>query len=144
MQSGKLSGCSHAVRVCCSILCTQAGQLQGAIQKTDFDASVAPKIAMTLNTEAQGDASSTGMQIRAIFDIGGCQPTDVNFDGSPAAAGDGKIALCEFTGNAIIKNVLNPSIQMFDSSGNYHPNPANTNKDSLALGIGFTAVPAQF
>jgi hypothetical protein len=33
---------------------------------------------------------------------------------------------------------------MFDSGGNYHPNPMNTNKDSLSLGLGFTAVKAMY
>jgi len=120
------------------------GMLQGVIRKTDFDATVSPKIAADTNAAVQSDPSSSmSQQMLTIFDTGVCLPTDKNFDGSLAVANDGKIAACEFLGNAIIKNVLNPDVQMFDSSGNYHPNPANTTKDSLSLAIAFTAVPAR-
>jgi len=120
------------------------GKLQGAMRKTDFDHDAAPRIAAALNGAVDADSSLVAMQIRQIFDIGGCLPTDVNFDGSAAAANDGKIALCEFLGNSIIKNVLTPDVQMFDSAGNYHPDPANTARDSLSVAVGFTAVPARF
>jgi hypothetical protein len=33
---------------------------------------------------------------------------------------------------------------MLDANGNYHPSPDNTMKDSLSIGLGFTAVPATF
>jgi hypothetical protein len=33
---------------------------------------------------------------------------------------------------------------MFDSAGNYHPSADNTMRDSLSLGVAFTAVKAQF
>lgn len=119
------------------------GQLQGAVRNTELRDVVLPRIAETLSEAVQADASASSLQLQ-IFDIGGCLPTDVNFDGSPAAANDGKIAVCEVLGNVIIKNVFNPDVQMFDSSGNYHPNPANTVRDSLSVGLGFTAVPARF
>ena len=61
-----------------------------------------------------------------------------------SAPKDGMVGVCEVSGNSIIKNVLNPDVQMFDSAGNYHPNPANTNQVSLSLGLGFTAVKATF
>ena len=33
---------------------------------------------------------------------------------------------------------------MFDASGNYNPNKDNTQKDSLSLGLAFSAVTATF
>lgn len=120
------------------------GMLQGVIRKADFDANVAPTMAIEANAAVQSDPSSQrSQQMLAIFDVGGCLATDKNFDGSTAVANDGKIAACEFLGNAIMKNVLSPDVQMFDSGGSYHPNPANTARDSLSLAIGFTAVPAR-
>jgi hypothetical protein len=120
------------------------GQVQGVIRKTDVESVVVPDLALTLNDLAQVDGSSTAAQILGIFDVGGCQASDTNFDGSTAMASDGKIATCEVAGNSIIKNVLNPDVQMFNSDGAYQPNPANTAKDSLSLGFGFTGVPAVF
>jgi hypothetical protein len=45
-------------------------------------------------------------------------------------------------GNMLITNVLSPDVQIFDSSGNYKPNKMNTTKDSISLGLGFSAVGA--
>jgi hypothetical protein len=55
-----------------------------------------------------------------------------------------KIDICEVATSGLIQNVLAPDVQMFDAAGNYHPNPTNANKDSLSIGLGFTAVPATF
>jgi hypothetical protein len=33
---------------------------------------------------------------------------------------------------------------MYDASGNYAPNAAGTTKDSLSIGLGFTAINATF
>jgi hypothetical protein len=40
--------------------------------------------------------------------------------------------------------VLAPDVQIYDANGNYAPNPLNTVKDSLSVGIGFTAVAANY
>ncbi len=66
-----------------------------------------------------------------------------------SAPKDGMIGLCEVSGNSIIKNVLEPDVQMFEADGvTYHPNKnctgACTTKDSLSLGLGFTGVKATF
>jgi hypothetical protein len=75
-------------------------------------------------------------QLLQIFDIG-CASNS-------ALKGDGHIATCEVSENAIIQNVLQPDVQLFDSNGNFSPNSANTDKDSLSVGLGFTAVRATF
>ena len=46
--------------------------------------------------------------------------------------------------NSIIMNVLAPDIQVYDANGNYAPNAHNATKDSLSIGIGYTAVQASF
>jgi len=54
-------------------------------------------------------------------------------------ANDGKIDTCEVQGNSIIMAVLAPDVKIYDANGNYAPTATGT-KDSLSLGIGFTAV----
>ncbi len=120
------------------------GQLNGAIRKVEIDTQVIPALAMQLSVLAIFNP-----QVAAIFDTGGapdpaCGNTCRNLDGSCAKADDNQIDDCEVATNAIIKNVLAPDVQMFDSAGNYHPSAANTNKDCLSIGIAFTAVSATF
>jgi len=121
------------------------GQINGAIKSTDVTNTIIPNVAQLLDMRVEANPSgSTEKQILQIFDIGCSDTSAKNFDGTPAAKMDGKVATCEVADNSIIKNVLNPDVQMFDASGNYHPNKSNTNKDSLSLGLGFTAVKATF
>ncbi len=126
------------------------GQVNGAIRKYDIDHTLVPNVAAALNAEVQANpSSSTSMQLLSIFDTGGtasaaCGATCQNLDGSCAKANDGKISDCEVGTNGIIKNVLAPDVQMFDANGNYDPQPANTDKDCLSVGMGFTAVGATF
>jgi hypothetical protein len=122
------------------------GQIHGAIKNTDVQGTIVPGVASLLTNKIKTDKasamglSSTDMQILQIFDTGGC----TNADGTMATAMDQIISPCEVANNSIIKNVLAPDVQMFDASGNYAPNAANTTKDSLSLGLAFTAIPATF
>ncbi len=126
------------------------GQLQGAIRQTEVQSSLVPALAASLNSSISADPMSpTSVSLLQVFDTGGaadlaCTNTCRNPDLTCAQANDGVIAVCEVGTNAIIKNVLNPDVQLFDATGAYHPNPANTVKDSLSVGLGFTAVPASF
>ncbi|MGZ3425001.1 MAG: hypothetical protein ACXVCV_00060 [Polyangia bacterium] len=126
------------------------GQLNGAIRQYDVDHSIVPGLAATWSAEVQANpSSSTSMQLLAIFDNGGaadaaCGGTCKNLDGSCAVAHDNVISDCEVGTAGLIKNLLAPDVQMFDDAGNYHPQPANTKKDSLSIGLAFTAVPATF
>jgi hypothetical protein len=114
-----------------------AGQINGAIKNTDVQNNIIPNVAMLLDQRVTANPTgSTEKQILQIFDIG-C-------DGMPQYKGDGHIEVCEVADNSIIKNVLNPDVQMFDANGNYHPNPANTMRDSLSLGLGFAGVKASY
>jgi hypothetical protein len=115
------------------------GQLNGAVPKAQFDDEVLPSLTNILNTEVMSGSPNAG-NILNLFDTGMC----MNPNGTMAVAGDGKIDLCEVTGNAIVQGVTAPDVQIFDSLGNYAPNPANTNPDSVSIGVSFSAVKATF
>ncbi len=137
------------------------GQLNGAIRETDVQTMIVPQIAQTLSGEVALGGSSA-QQILDLFDTGGTDDSAnpsgcTNSDGSPACrnmagpdvgacarAGDGVISTCEVATNSIIKNVLAPDVQLFAADGTFAPNPANTMRDSLSVGVGFTAVRASF
>jgi len=131
------------------------GQLNGAIKNSDVQSQIIPNVAALLtkkitDDKANGGLSSGDNQILSIFDNGGkadasCTAgTCKNPDGSCAVKGDEKIDICEVSTAGLIQNVLAPDVQMFDASGKYAPNKDNTMKDSLSLGLAFTAVGATF
>jgi hypothetical protein len=113
------------------------GQLNGAIKEADVQSKLIPAAAAALDQAVTANPTSPqSMQILAVFDIG-CSS-------NMSLKNDGHVAVCEVAQNSIIQNVLTADVQLFDSNGNYHPNPANTNKDSLSVGFGFTAAGATF
>lgn len=132
------------------------GQLHGAIKADDVQMNIIPNVATLLTNRVKADpTSSTNMQILSIFDNGGkadaacggtaCKnPAYGDRPGMCAAPHDNIIDTCEVSTAQIIQNVLSPDVQMFDASGNYAPSAANTMKDSLSLGLAFTAVKASF
>ena len=125
------------------------GELHGFLRSTNVQSKVIPNVALLLSSKvAETPQTATDMQIAQIFDTGGaastaCGATCTNPDGTCAKAGDMKIDICEVSTNNLIQQVLAPDIQMFQN-GVYDPNPANTTKDSLSLGLGFTFVKASF
>jgi hypothetical protein len=132
---------------------TLNGQIHGAIRGQDMVNAVVPTFAAELQREVTANpTSATTQQQLAFFDNGGeggdascpgmaCK----NPDGSCAVSGDGKIDLCEVSTNSIVRGVIGPDVQMFTNDGvTYRPNPANTHKDSVSVGIAFTAVDAKF
>jgi hypothetical protein len=142
------------------------GQINGGIRKSDIDTIVIPALAKTLESKIladQGRLTSADMFILSLFDIGGvagpapagcattcargCQnPSGVANACGCAAAGDGVIDECEVAASSLTHNLVMPDIQLFDADGNYKPNPNPTamSKDSVSIGIAFTAVPARF
>ncbi len=139
------------------------GQINGAIKNDDVQNSIIPSVALILTNKVSSGSgmSSTNQQILQIFDTGGTPQTGDNCtgkDGNPscknnaasaadfgtcASAGDMIISTCEVATNSIIKNVLAPDVEMFNG-GTYNPSAANTTKDSLSLGLSFTAVQASY
>jgi hypothetical protein len=132
------------------------GQLNGAIKNSDVQSLIIPNVATLLTKKITDDStppsmlSAGDMQILSIFDNGGkpdaaCTAgTCKNPDGSCATKADNKIDICEVSTAGLIQNVLAPDVQMFDAAGNYKPNKDNTVKDSLSLGLSFSAVGASF
>ena len=121
------------------------GRINGAVRKVELDTHVIPALAAQLSLLAPFSS-----EIQSLFDNGGApdpacgNQTCRNANGSCAKSGDLVIDPCEVGTNAIIKNVLAPDVQLFDAAGNYAPNPLNTARDSLSVGIAFSAVPASF
>lgn len=132
------------------------GQLNGAIKESAVQMDIIPNVATLLSNKLMNDnpQTSADMQIASIFDNGGkadpaCSGTCKNpaygaRAGMCAAAKDNIIDTCEVSTAGLIQNVLAPDVQMFDASGAYAPNKDNTTKDSLSLGLSFTAVGATF
>lgn len=127
------------------------GQLNGAIRNSDVQNILIPALAASLTAQVQvTPLDARAMELLFLFDNGGkadasCSAgTCKNPDGTCAIAHDNKIDVCEVATSGLITNVLAPDVQMFDASGNYHPSRDNTNKDSLSIGLGFSAVPAAF
>jgi len=133
------------------------GQLNGAIKETAVQMDIIPNVATLLSNKLMNDnpQTSTDKQIASIFDNGGkadpacsagtCKnPAYGTRPGMCAAATDNIIDTCEVSTAGLIQNVLAPDVQMFDASGKYAPNKDNTMKDSLSLGLSFTAVGATF
>jgi hypothetical protein len=126
------------------------GRLNGAMRKQDVDGILVPAIAADFEMQIQANpTSSNSQQLLSLFDNGGtastaCGTACQNPNGSCAVANDQHISVCEVGSNAIIKNVLAPDVDMHDAAGNWAPNPANTDKDSLSVGFAFTAVKASF
>ncbi|HEY2743166.1 MAG TPA: hypothetical protein VGL86_01030 [Polyangia bacterium] len=133
------------------------GQLNGGIKSSDVQMNIIPAVATILSNKLMNDnpQTSTDMQIASIFDNGGkadaacpsmtCQnPSYGTRPGMCAAAKDNIIDTCEVSTAGLIQNVLAPDVQLFDASGAYAPNKANTTKDSLSVGLAFTAVGAVF
>ena len=133
------------------------GQLNGGILETDVQMNIIPNVAEILSNKLMNDnpQTSTDTQIASIFDNGGkadpacsagtCKnPSYGPRPGMCAAAKDNVIDTCEVSTAGLIQNVLAPDVQLFDANGKYAPNKDNTTKDSLSLGLAFTAVGATF
>jgi len=137
-----------------------SGALQGGIKSTDVQLHIVPAVASLLTNKLQNDnpQTSTDMQISSLFDTGGkadascpamtCKnPTDGDGDaarkGMCAVKGDKIIDVCEVSTNGLVTNLLAPDVQLFDGT-TYKPNKDNAMKDSLSVGLGFTAVGASF
>jgi hypothetical protein len=57
--------------------------------------------------------------------------------------GDGLLELSELTENALIASLVSPDLDLYDADGRFNPRTDEV-KESLSVGVGFTAVPARF
>jgi len=123
------------------------GQINGAVKFTDVKTTIIPAVADLLTDQVKKDPAGMPGTIANLFDTypTGCKAGDLNRDGSVAAAGDQKIAVCEVENNSLIKSVLIADVQLYAADGvTWAPNKDNTTKDSMSLGLGFELVNANF
>jgi hypothetical protein len=130
-----------------------SGEIHGAIRKDDVQANILPNFAAQVQEQVTTNPTApASVSLLAFFDDGGMSDPDMscgthckNPDNSCAVPADGKIDVCEVTSNSVVQGVVGSDVQMYSDDGKtYMPNPANTHKDSLSMGIGFTAVKATF
>src|SRR5262249_51849718 len=96
------------------------------------------------DTVQANPGSPNANQILALFDLGDQNNRPcTNDDGSQSAPGDGRIGVCEAALNPIIQTLLQPDVQLYQN-GVFRPNPANTAKEAVYVGLQFSAVPARF
>jgi hypothetical protein len=117
------------------------GQLNGAVRAREVRQSVIPGIAqlMTQKLQANPDAPESE-NLRSFFDIGDGQGGPcADLDGSFSQPKDGLVGDCEVANSVIAQSVLVADVDLFDDDGHYAPNLENTRKDSLSVGVGFTA-----
>jgi hypothetical protein len=115
------------------------GVLNGSLSVKTTQDDFIPGLANALNLYIATDPESGNSRtIKNLFDTGGC----TNPDGSRAVRGDGRIDICELGESALMKALLAPDLQLRSAAGKYDPRPNGAQKDSLSMGVGFTAAAA--
>jgi hypothetical protein len=126
---------------------TQA-RIHGALRRITMTEIVIPAVTRMLNRQVQNapDELLSG-QILSLFDNGGedqdCMRACRNPDGTCAHSRNNQVEQCEVSTNSLVRNIQAPDVDLFDENDQYQPNPDNTGRDSLSMGIGFTAVEVQ-
>lgn len=111
-------------------------KMGGAITKQELDTVIMPAIADMMNTAIQNDAGCQmnppmcGSSAQTILDL---------FDPN----NDMMITVMEIQENSLIKSLLAPDVDLFDSSGKFNPRQDGV-EDSLSLGIKVHCVGAVF
>ena len=120
------------------------GKLGGAVTEDELQNSVLPSIATVLSTNIADDCTgtpettcctegSTGETLVDLFDDCSAGSTSCDCD----------IDVDELRNNDLISSLLAPDVDLLDADGDFNPRTDET-KDSLSLGIGFTATTASF
>lgn len=116
----------------------RAGRLSGSVSGSTVINQLIPNLAsiftLYIKTNPGSESSRT---IQSLFDTGGC----TNPDGTTAVKGDGTVGPCELSQSPLIKALFAPDVQLRDASGKFRPVPGEAQRDSLSLGVGFTAGP---
>jgi hypothetical protein len=148
-----------------------SGQINGAVREDDLQNIFVPYMAGVLTRFAKGNSTLLDVFDTGGTPLPG--DNCMNSDGTPscrnhgsagadldqcAQKGDRVISTCEAATNSETKNVAAPDVQLFDSTltqdangrsvlqiGNtYQPSAANLARDSVSIGLGFTAVKAAY
>jgi hypothetical protein len=125
-----------------------SGRLNGAIAPDVLAAIAHPSVARRLTDEIRRDPrASFVMQTLSLFDNGGldegCMGGCRNSDGTCGTKMNRVIETCEVSTNSIVKNIGAPDVDLFDEELRYRPDRDNRGKDSVSMGVAFTAVEAQ-
>jgi hypothetical protein len=105
------------------------GQINGAIVQADVDGVIVPSVTQHIDAI-----------VKQVPCVDECVTAQQLFDTDD----DGTVTEQELESNTLIQTLLAPDVDLLDSAGNYGPSAGNANKDSLSVGIGFTAVKATF
>lgn len=114
------------------------GQLQGSLQIGQVRNVLAKDILAAFNSIIMNNGG-TKMLLIQTFDVGGC----MNSNGSQAAVNN-TVDECELLGSQLFQNLFSPDVAIYDMMGQYRPDPQNAVPDSWSVGIGFTAVKANY
>ena len=120
------------------------GEIHGSVKIEDVNATWYEPLTRWFNYLIATDPTNHA-QLEMIFDLGDYNGGNCkNPDGTAGVPKDMIISICELTGNQLIANLISPDVAIFDAAGNYSPDPdpKSTRRDSLSVGLGFTAVPA--
>lgn len=115
------------------------GQLQGSIRIGEVKNVIVKDILGAFNLQIMMNGPGS-MLIQQTFDVGNCN----NQNGQIARAADKFIDECELTTSMLFMTLLAPDVTIYDGMGMYRPDPNNGAPDSFSVGIGFTAVKANF
>lgn len=114
------------------------GILAGAITDDDLNNEVLPAVHTAVNTSVMEDCTGT---VPNCCTDGSTGATIVGlFDNAPE---DCQVSLDEIKNSNLIKSLLTPDVDLLDANGNYNP-LSDGEKDSLSLGVGFTAITGTF
>lgn len=114
------------------------GRLGGAVPVSDVETSILPTLHQYIEAAIAEDCTGTAPECCADLESTGATLLGI-FDADKDCA----VPLQELQDNALIASLLNADVDMLDADGNYAPNSDGT-KESLSLGLGFTATTATF
>ncbi len=125
-----------------------SGEIHGVIRQADINSMIIPAIADLLTNQIRKDPTggTTGTIVKLFEDmtnpatIAKCMVMADCCAKSPTTC---KIVPDEVKSNSLIQNVLAPDVQAFTGT-TWMPVPKGTMKDSLSVGLGFTAVKDTF
>jgi len=125
-----------------------SGQIHGVIRQSDINSEIIPAVATLLTDQIHKDPTGgTTMTIIKLFEDMTNPVTKmkcmVAADCCATNPATCKILPAEVQGNSLIQNVLAPDVQGFQN-GMWSPVPKGQTKDSLSVGLGFTAVADTF
>lgn len=113
------------------------GRLGGAITESEVQDNLLPQLRDLMNAQVAEDCGgeapdccadgTNGEQIVELFD------TDASCD----------VSLQELQDSSLVSGLLEPDVDLLNAEGFYDPNKDGV-EDSISLGVGFTAVPAEF